>query len=93
VEKGRVCPPKDPGLKIRVRGQAPLAATVYEFERLRCNLCSEVFQAQAPSDVGEKKYDESATAMNGLLRYGSGVSFYRLAGLEEHLGIPLPALT
>jgi len=31
--------------------------------------------------------------MIGLLKYGSGVPFYRLAGLEESLGIPLPAST
>jgi transposase len=31
--------------------------------------------------------------MIGLLKYGSGVPFYRLAGLEENLGIPLPAST
>jgi transposase len=30
---------------------------------------------------------------NGLLKYGSGVPFYRLEGLEENLGIPLPAST
>jgi len=91
--KGKVYPPKDPGLKIRVKGQAPLQATLYELERLRCNLCSEVFQAEGPPGVGEKKYDERAAARIGWLRYGSGVPFYRLAGLEEHLGIPLPAST
>jgi transposase len=85
------CP--SPCLRIRVVGQAPLTATVYELERLRCNLCGEVFEADAPEGVGEKKYDESAGAMVGLLRYGSGVPFYRLAGLEENLGIPLPAST
>ena len=31
--------------------------------------------------------------MMGLLKYGSGVPFYRLAGLEASLGIPLPAST
>src|SRR2546428_13766246 len=61
-------------------GQAPLAATVYELESLRCNLCGEVYEAEAPEGVGEKKYDESAAAMIGLLKYGSGVPFYRLAG-------------
>jgi hypothetical protein len=74
-------------------GQAPLAATVYELESLRCNLCGEVFEAAAPEGVGEKKYDESAAAMIGLLKYGSGVPFYRLAGLEASLGIPLPPST
>jgi len=43
--------------------------------------------------VGENKYDESAAAMIGLLKYGSGVPFYRLAGLEKNLGIPLPIPT
>ncbi len=49
---------------------------------LRCNLCGEVFE-------GERKYDQSAAAMIALLKYGSGVPFYRLAGLEKNLGIPL----
>ncbi len=91
--KGKVYARKEPALRIRVVGQAPLAATVYELESLRCNLCGEVFEAEAPEGVGEKKYDESAAAMIGLLKYGSGVPFYRLAGLEASLGIPLPAST
>jgi transposase len=91
--KGKVYEQKEPALRIRVVGQAPVAATVYELERLRCNLCGDVFEAEAPPGVGEKKYDESAAAMIGLLKYGSGVPFYRLAGLEENLGIPLPAST
>ena len=74
-------------------GQAPIAATVYELERLRCNLCGEIFEAEAPASVGEKKYDETAAAMIALLKYGSGVPFYRLEGLEASLGIPLPAST
>jgi transposase len=53
----------------------------------------EVFEAEAPEGVGENKYDESAAAMIGLLKYGSGVPFYRLAGLEKNLGIPLPIST
>ena len=91
--KGKVYARKEPALRIRVVGQAPLAATVYELESLRCNLCGEVFEAEAPEGVGEKKYEESAAAMIGLLKYGSGVPFYRLAGLEASLGIPLPAST
>ena len=91
--KGKVYVRKEPALRIRVVGQAPLAATVYELESLRCNLCGEVFEAAAPEGVGEKKYDESAAAMIGLLKYGSGVPFYRLAGLEASLGIPLPPAT
>ena len=91
--KGRVYARKEPALRIRVMGQAPLRATIYELESLRCNLCGEIFEAEAPEGVGEEKYDESAGAMIALLKYGSGFPFYRLAGLEENLGIPLPAST
>ena len=91
--KGKVYVQKEPALRIRVVGQAPIAATVYELERLRCNLCGEIFEAEAPASVGEKKYDETAAAMIALLKYGSGVPFYRLEGLEASLGIPLPAST
>jgi len=91
--KGKVYEQKEPALRIRVVGQAPLEATVYELERLRCNLCGDLFEAEAPEGVGEKKYDETAAAMIGLLRYGSGVPWYRLEGLEASLGIPLPAST
>ena len=68
--KGKVYEQKKPGLRIRLVGHAPIAATVYELERLRCNLCGEVFEAEAPEGVGEKKYDESAAAMIALLMAG-----------------------
>lgn len=90
---GKVYPQRDPGVLVRVHGQAPIAATVYELEKLRCNLCGEVFTAAVPEGVGEKKYDETAASMIALLRYGSGFPWYRLAGLEESLGIPLPVAT
>jgi transposase len=91
--RGKVYPQRDPGVLVRIKGQAPLAATVYELEKLRCNLCGDVFTATAPEDVGEKKYDETAASMIAVLRYGSGVPWYRLQGLEKSLGIPLPVAT
>lgn len=81
------------GSLVRVTGQAPLAATVYELQKLRCNLCLEVFTAEPPAGVGSEKYDAGAASMIALLKYGSGVSFYRLAGLQDSLGVPLPAST
>lgn len=92
-QKGKVYRLEDPGVIVRVRGQAPLAARVWELEKLRCNLCGEVFTATAPEGVGEEKYDEAAGAMIALLRYGSGFPFNRLERLEGTLGIPLPAST
>jgi transposase len=90
---GKVYAQRDPGVLVRVKGQAPIAATVYELEKLRCHLCGKVFTATAPEGAGEKKYDESAAAMMAVLRYGSGFPWNRLEGLEENLGIPLPAAT
>ena len=90
---GKVYPQRDPGVLVRIHGQAPIAATVYELEKLRCNLCGEVFTAAAPVGVGEKKYDETAASMIALFRYGNGFPWNRLAGLEESLGIPLPVAT
>ena len=92
-EKGKVYPQKEPRTLVRIVGQAPLAATVYELDRLRCNLCGEVFTAPEPEGVGPEKYDETTAAMIALLKYGSGMPFYRLEKLEHLLGIPLPAST
>jgi transposase len=91
--KGKVYPQKEPRTLVRVAGQAPLAATVYALDRLRCNLCGEVFTAPEPESVGPEKYDETTAAMIALLKYGSGMPFYRLEKLEHLLGIPLPAST
>ncbi|HKE21663.1 MAG TPA: IS66 family transposase [Bryobacteraceae bacterium] len=91
--RGNVYLQKEPKVLVRVVGQAPLAATVYSLERLRCGACGQVFTAQEPEGVGPEKYDETAAAMIAQLKYGSGIPFYRLERLEEQLGIPLPAAT
>ena len=82
-----------PGVLVRLVGQAPIAATVYELEKLRCNLCGEVFTAAAPDGIGAAKYDPTAASMIALLKYGSGLPFHRLDGLQANLQIPLPAST
>jgi transposase len=91
--KGNVYGQKEPKALVRIVGQAPLAATVYSLERLRCGACGQMFTAQEPEGVGPEKYDETAAAMIAQLKYGSGVPFYRLEQLEGLLGIPLPAAT
>jgi len=101
VKRGQRCPDCDrgrlhhmpPSVLVRVKGVAPLAATVYEMERLRCSGCGEVFKAPPPEGIGERKYDETAAAMIALLKYGCGLPFNRIEGLERDLGIPLPAST
>jgi transposase len=91
--EGNVYGQKEPKVLVRIVGQAPLAATVYSLERLRCGACGQVFTAQVPEGVGPEKYDETAAAMIAQLKYGSGIPFYRLEQLESQLGIPLPAAT
>jgi hypothetical protein len=93
-EQGKVYEQKfRPRVLLRVTGQAPLKATVVELQALRCGLCGKVFTARAPDEFGDEKYDETAAAMIGLLKYGSGLPFNRLERLERNMGIPLPAST
>jgi hypothetical protein len=84
---------KAPGVLVRIIGQPPLTARIYELQKLRCHLCGEVFTAEPPAEAGERKYDATAGSMIGLLKYGSGMPFHRLDVLQGHLEIPLPAST
>lgn len=82
-----------PAAVIRIVGQAPLDATVYRKQRVRCPVCGKVFTAKTPAEAGPLKYDATAIAMMAMLRYGTGIPGYRLEGLEKNLGIPLPSST
>jgi len=92
-QKGTVYESVEPGRLVRMHGQAPLGATVYELQKLRCHLCGEIFTAEAPPGVGEDKYDAASASMIALLKYGSGLPFNRLERLQGSLGLPLPAAT
>jgi transposase len=91
--EGRVYTQRRPKTLVRVVGQAPLEATVYEMERLRCNACGQLFTAEEPEGIGPNKYDPTAIAMIAQLKYGTGVPFTRLERIEAQMGIPLPAAT
>jgi transposase len=90
---GKVYAQRDPGLLVRLVGQPPITGTIYELEKLRCNLCGELFTADPPPGVGSEKYDATTGAMIALLKYGSGMPFHRLERLQADLQIPLPAAT
>ncbi len=91
-DRGKVYPQREPGVLVRLIGRAPVEATVYELEKLRCNLCGEVFTAKAPEGVTEEeKYDVTVGSMIAILRYGSGFPMYRLEKMQDSLGVPLPA--
>ena len=92
-DKGRVydSPPKN---LVKVVGQAPLGATVYRVQRLRCRLCDAIFTAALPAAVASlPKYDLSCASMIAVLRYGNGLPHFRLEGLQASLYIPLPDAT
>ncbi len=92
--QGTVYETSKPGTVVCVTGRPPLDATVFELQKLRCNLCGDTFTAKAPAEANQdEKYDAEAASMVALLKYGTGMPFNRLEGLQENLGIPLPAGT
>jgi transposase len=91
--RGKVYRQKDPATLVRFVGHAPVEATVFEMERLRCNACQQVFTADEPETAGPEKYAVTVVAMVALLKYGTGVPFKRLERLQEQLGMPLAATT
>ena len=98
---GDVCPDcgqgtlyeKSPSVLVRFIGQAPLHATVYRMQKLRCHLCGKLFTAPVPAGIGDEKYDHTVASMIGLLKYGSGLPFNRLQRLQGNCKIPLAAST
>jgi transposase len=92
-DDGKLYRQPTPGVLVRVKGSSPLQATVYELEKLRCNICGKIFTAELPPEAGTQKYDETAAAMLAVLRYGSGLPLNRIAKLQAGMGVPLPAAT
>ena len=83
-----------PKVIVKVVGQSPLGATIFQLERLRCRLCDAVFTAPMPAGQSTTpKYDHSCAAMLAVLRYGAGMPFYRIEGLQASLNVPLPDST
>ena len=78
---------------VKVFGQPPLAATVYQLCQLRCRLCDATFTGPMPKGMTTHKYDPSCAAMLALMRYGSGMPFYRLEGLQASLNVPVSDAT
>ena len=102
LNPGAVCPlcsqgsvrqQKSKALILRIVGSPPIAATGYALERLRCDTCGRVFTAPTPPEAGTEKYAPSVGVTVALLRYGSGMPHYRLARLQQSLGVPLPQST
>jgi len=81
-----------PAVFLRFTGQTPVDAEIYECERVRCNLCGTIFTAPPPEGISkQREYDITVPVIIALLKYGSGLPFNRLDGLQRNFGIPLPA--
>ena len=102
LQPGATCPAcgdgtlyelNQPGVLIRFVGQAPVRATIYELQKLRCQLCGQLFTAEPPAEAGARKYDETVGSLIGLLKYGHGFPFHRFAQMQDHLDVPLAAST
>ena len=91
--RGKLYELPEPGIIIRITGNAPCSGKIYELQKLRCNLCLKIFTAAAPDNIGDEKYDAASGAMIALLKYGSGLPFNRLDQLQATLGVPLPSST
>ena len=91
TQQGKLRPLKAPAVAIQVTAQPPIGAVIHEMEQLRCDTCGKMFTAPTPPEAGLEKYEASVGVMVGLLRYGSGLPFYRLERLQQSLGVPLPS--
>jgi transposase len=78
---------------IRVQGSAPVTANRYNIERLRCATCGEIFKGKLPEDAGQDKYHASAKVSVVMMKYGSGLPFYRMEKQQGYQQIPLPVGT
>jgi transposase len=76
---------------IRLDGQPPIGATLYEQEIFRCSGCTRCFTAKLPAGVPPEKYAPAADATIVLYRYGFFVPFNRLANIQKSYGVPLAA--
>lgn len=92
-DDGKLYRQLSPSMVVRIKGVPPLQATVYDLEKLRCNICGKVFTADLPVEAGSQKYDETAAAMLANLRYGSGLPLNRITKLQTGMGIPLAPST
>jgi transposase len=81
-----------PVTHIHLHAAAPVQGKVIECERLRCDLCGEMFVAPQPPEA-QKKYDETVPAMVAIQTYRMGVPLNASAQLQGICGVPLPAGT
>ncbi len=104
LKSGDLCPlncggkvytfrPNIPKVLLRIVGQQMAEVHKIKVERLRCNLCHYLVQAQIPAWVGTEKYDASFKSMLVLLKYYVAIPLYRQENFQKMLDFPLPDST
>jgi transposase len=84
---------KEDEIVIRIKGSAPVTAEKYRIEKLRCDTCGVIWKGKLPEQAGEDKYQASAKVSIVMMKYASGLPFYRLEKQQAYQQIPLPAST
>jgi transposase len=74
---------------IRIKGSAPVTANKYRIEKLRCDACGLILKGKLPEEAGADKYQASAKVSVVMMKYGSGLPFYRLEKQQAYQQTPL----
>ena len=86
----------EPSVFTSIAGQPLLAGTTHVVERLRCNLCKQVFVAPLTPDLerdgvsGLRLYSYSAVTVVSAYRYFGGMPLFRQETLQAAMGTTVP---
>jgi transposase len=87
-EKGRVYDIA-PGSFIKITGNSILDAIKFSLQKLKCNLCGEIFEAPLPDGITKEKWDPTAKATTAVMKYGYGLPQYRQEKILNDHGLPI----
>jgi transposase len=100
LQAGQVCPNckkgklylyKKPAVLARIVGAAPLSIETHYCERLRCNLCGDLFTAPLPLEIQMTPVATAeANVIAAITKYQAATPFYRFATVLKGYGTPLP---
>src|SRR6266540_2889432 len=90
---GKVYPVIRPHGFIQFTGSPVINATHYLQEVVKCGSCNREYEAPLPEGVKPQKFDGTADAKIVIIRYVAATPGFRLAGLQQMCGIPLPIST
>ena len=82
-----------PSTRILICGNQMGVAHRYTIEKLRCNLCLEIFTPELPKELNDGKYDAHFIAQLVLQKYYMGMPSLRQETYHKILNFPLPHTT